>query len=109
MSALTRFAEDVSLELGKDGEESRYRSPAGRGQIERLREGNEAPAELAEFLQAPDQVGKRASPSIEAPDKDGTMYRCRAAFVISSRWTRWLAPEPTPLLATVADHLWLRT
>ncbi len=63
------FAQDLSFELRKDGQQAGHRSTGGCGQIQRLRQGNETHSEVLQFLKSRQQIGNRAAPAVQPPDQ----------------------------------------
>jgi hypothetical protein len=61
------FPQNLSFELGEDGQQSGHRTPGWCGQIQRLRQRHEADAQMIEFLQGCEQIRYRAAPSIQSP------------------------------------------
>src|SRR5450631_2370704 len=66
--SLDAISQNVAFELREDGKHAGQGAPTGRGQVERLRERDEADPQLIEFLQGADEVEQRPPPTIEPPD-----------------------------------------
>ena len=54
-------AQDVAFEFGEDRKHSRQGSPAGRGQVERFAQRDEADLQRRKLLQGRNEVYERAS------------------------------------------------
>ncbi len=65
------IAQDVALELRKDGEHAGERAAARRRHIQSFGERHEANVQRAELLQRADEIKQRAPPAIEPPHEDG--------------------------------------
>ncbi len=55
------FAQDLSFELGENRQQSGHRSTGGRGQIQRLCQGDEADSQMLQFLECRQQVNWRTA------------------------------------------------
>ena len=51
------FAQDLPFELGEDRQQSGHRTTGGRGQIQRLGQGDEPNSQMLQFLECRQQVG----------------------------------------------------
>src|SRR5208337_2827993 len=61
------LAQDLAFELGEYGQQTGHGSPAGRRQIQGLRQRYEPDPEMAEFLKRRHQVRHRSSPAVQSP------------------------------------------
>ena len=61
------FAKNLAFKLGEDREQAGHGSTSGRGQIERLSEGDETYSEMLKFLERRNQIDDGPSPSIQSP------------------------------------------
>jgi hypothetical protein len=63
------FPQNLLFELSEYGQQAGHRSTSRRGQIQRLRQRNEADAEVLQFLERRQQGRYRSAPAIQAPDQ----------------------------------------
>jgi len=61
------FAKNLAFKLSEDREQAGHRSTSGRGQIERLSEGDGTYSKMLKFLERRNQIGDRPAPSIQSP------------------------------------------
>ena len=61
------FPQNLSFELGEDGQQSGHRSTGWRGQIQRLGQRHEADTEMLQFLKGRQQIRYRPAPAVQPP------------------------------------------
>ena len=61
------FAQDLPFELGEDRQQAGHGATGGCGQIQRLGQGNEADAEVLQFLECRQQVRNGPAPAVQTP------------------------------------------
>src|SRR5271157_6351977 len=70
-SGANPLAQDLAFELGEYGQQTGHGPTGGRGQVQRFGQRNETDAEMFQFPQSAEQVGDRASPTIQSPHQHG--------------------------------------
>ena len=82
MQACRKLTQNLTFELGKDGQQTR-RTRGGSCEIQRLGQRDETDTEMLQFLKCREQVGQRPTPAIQASDQlCGHFYVSALEFMV---------------------------